>query len=262
MMTKLYLIFSAAVAALFMTLPIPQEPAQAPSAPAQVSAPTTAVTIPPISPGQNPARTLFGSTQNVNNITVAGFYEQRPGEMSQAMQTYRDANSDEDKAKARDEIKVQLAKQYDDLLANQDHQIKELEDRIAKLKDQLSRRRDAKEKMVNLKLEMVLSQADGLGWPDNDHSARFLATISFPQASQIGVMQLQHPPWMIDIVRTGYAKTVGPETNNTEKTGIGLRSISSKPRAILPVAFFVCVRHDAERHRLTLATGKRKRTRK
>jgi hypothetical protein len=92
--------------------------------------------------------------------------------MPKAMQAYRDAKTDDDKAKARDEIKVQLAKQYDDLLANQEHQIKELEDRIAKLKDQLSRRRDAKEKMVNLKLEMVLSQADGLGWPDNDHSAR------------------------------------------------------------------------------------------
>ncbi|MEQ1902549.1 MAG: hypothetical protein ABL888_00020 [Pirellulaceae bacterium] len=166
-MMKLYLIFSAAVAALFMTLPTPQEPLSTPRAPAQASAPAAV-----IAPVQYPSRALFGSTQDSNTIAVAGFYEQRPGEMSKAMQTYRDAKSDEDKATARDEIKVQLAKQYDELLANQEHQIKELEDRIAKLKDQLSRRRDAKEKMVNLKLEMVLSQADGLGWPDNDHSAR------------------------------------------------------------------------------------------
>jgi hypothetical protein len=170
-MMKLYLIFSAAVAALFMTLPTPQEPLPTPTPPGQASAPATVIAPGQYQDyaGQYPMRALLGSTQDV---AVAGFYEQRPGEMPKAMQAYRDAKTDDDKTKARDEIKVQLAKQYDDLLANQEQQIKELEDRIAKLKDQLSRRRDAKEKMVNLKLEMVLSQADGLGWPDNDHSAR------------------------------------------------------------------------------------------
>ncbi len=184
-MTKVYLLFSAAIAALMMALPGPQDPVSnpvSPSPPASAAAPTSddpnySVALPTLStvapyayPGvpQNAAVNLLEST----GLTGAGVYNQHQSEMPRALQLYRDAKNDDEKAKARDEIKVQLATQYDELLSHQDHQIKELEDRIAKLKDQLVRRRDAKEKMVNLKLEMVLSQADGLGWPDNSPTSR------------------------------------------------------------------------------------------
>ena len=50
-------------------------------------------------------------------------------------------------------------------------EIAALAERLDKLRGQLVKRKDAKSRMVELKLEMVLSQADGLGWPD-DGAAR------------------------------------------------------------------------------------------
>ena len=88
--------------------------------------------------------------------------------LSKAIKLYRDAKEGSaEREQARDKVMESLNLVYDENLASQEKQITELESRLVKLRDQLKRRREAKGKMVDLKLELVLSQADGLGWPEN-----------------------------------------------------------------------------------------------
>jgi hypothetical protein len=91
--------------------------------------------------------------------------------VKKAVKQYRDAKPDTaERDNARKLVSDGLGKLYDEYLANQEKQIADLEDRLAKLREQVKKRRDAKDKMVELKLELVLSQADGLGWPDSSDS--------------------------------------------------------------------------------------------
>lgn len=87
----------------------------------------------------------------------------------QAYQAYQAAADDAAKSKASAELKANLEKQYDLFVEGQKKQIEDLEARLAKLREQLDKRRAAKERVVELKLQMVLSQAEGLGFPDNGY---------------------------------------------------------------------------------------------
>ncbi|HMO15930.1 MAG TPA: hypothetical protein PKD64_19485 [Pirellulaceae bacterium] len=86
--------------------------------------------------------------------------------LQSAIKSYREATGEEKSAK-REDVRVELAKQYDEFLGLQQQQIDQLKERIVKLEEQLERRHIAKERMVDLKLEMTLSEAEGLGWPDS-----------------------------------------------------------------------------------------------
>jgi molybdopterin converting factor small subunit len=85
------------------------------------------------------------------------------------MEAYHKAESDEDRNAAKGGLQSELETQYDAFIDQQGKQVEELEERLAKLKEQLQKRREAKSRMVDLKLQMVLSQADGLGWPEPQH---------------------------------------------------------------------------------------------
>ncbi len=85
--------------------------------------------------------------------------------LNKALKAYRNSKADSTERKeAREKVAKGLSEMYDDQLKRQEKQIEELADRLDKLRVQLAKRRDAKARMVDLKLEMVLSQADGLGW--------------------------------------------------------------------------------------------------
>ena len=99
-------------------------------------------------------------------LTIAEFEASRRSPLDIAMEAYRNAESDEDRNAAKSEIQKELDTQYDDFIDQQGKQVDGLESRLAKLNEQLQKRREAKSRMVELKLQMVISQADGLGWPD------------------------------------------------------------------------------------------------
>lgn len=83
-----------------------------------------------------------------------------------AVHELKQAKDDEAKRDVRDKIRQRLSEQYDKMLDQQEKQIDAMEDRLNQLRDQLSRRKEAKSRMVDLKLETIVSRADGLGWPD------------------------------------------------------------------------------------------------
>jgi len=83
------------------------------------------------------------------------------------------ADGSEQRAEMRAEIERWLSNQYDQHLSRHEQQVEELEARVAKLRQQLERRQAAKAKLVELRLELMLSQADGLGWPGDPGDLNF-----------------------------------------------------------------------------------------
>ena len=86
----------------------------------------------------------------------------------EAIRDLKQAKSESEKKEVRESIRKRLSEKYDEILAQQEKQIETLEQRLAELRDQLNRRKDAKPRMVDLKLEMIESRAEGLGWPDSN----------------------------------------------------------------------------------------------
>jgi hypothetical protein len=70
------------------------------------------------------------------------------------------------RAALRMEISDLLTQQYDAHVQQYEQQVAELESRLAKLREHVQKRRDAKSRLVALKLELLLSQAEGMGWPE------------------------------------------------------------------------------------------------
>ncbi len=88
-------------------------------------------------------------------------------EMQTYLRAYQAApEGSEQRVKMRAEIERGLSVQYDRHLSQHVQQVEELEARVAKLRQQLDRRQAAKARLVELRLELMLSQADGLGWPE------------------------------------------------------------------------------------------------
>ncbi len=94
-------------------------------------------------------------------------------EWDDAMKALRDADSESTKADAKNKIEELLTAQYDESLNNYDKYLEELSSKIAEMKTQVEKRRAARDEMVQLKLQMVVSEADGLGWPDDRQGPAF-----------------------------------------------------------------------------------------
>ena len=112
---------------------------------------------------QAPANPL-GTTLVAPTSRVAGFAVSDP--MDSFVKKIRDAKSEDDKQDAIEDARATLEKQYDRYLEGYQKQVDEMEARMQKLRDQLEKRKNAKDRLVDLKLEMLLSKADGLGWPE------------------------------------------------------------------------------------------------
>ncbi len=106
--------------------------------------------------------------------------------MDDATRKLKEAESSEDREQAMDEIRLQLEKQYDEFLAANEKQVEELQERLDKLREQLVRRREAKEKMVDLELERVVNESDGLIWPDRDRGNRNSPVWEYPARAPLG----------------------------------------------------------------------------
>jgi hypothetical protein len=72
-----------------------------------------------------------------------------------------------EKVAARDTIAALLRVQFDSDLSDRKDKIVELEAQIKQLREQLDRRQDSKEKLVQLRLQLIENESDGLGFPSN-----------------------------------------------------------------------------------------------
>lgn len=124
-----------------------------------------------------------------NQVLGARYLKTRsrqPDELTQALDRYKDAESDADREDAAEEIRDELGKQYDQFLADNEKQIEELQARIERLRDQLDRRREAKSKMVDLEFERVINASEGLIWPEGSRRRRARGINVFSQGQNGG----------------------------------------------------------------------------
>ena len=98
-----------------------------------------------------------------------------------ALEEFKEAESETDKADARAKLRELLNGEYDRLMEFEAQELKKLEQRLAELREQLDRRRAAKAKMVDLRLETLVSEAEGFGWP----SQRSRASTLFGRGSRL-----------------------------------------------------------------------------
>lgn len=161
----------------------------------------------------------YNPGQWVSPIELTDVKERRA--FAQAFRMYQSAADDSARSKATAELRTSLAKQYDAFVEGQAKQIAQLEDRLEKLKTQLEKRRGAKERMVELKLQMVLSQAEGLGFPDNGspnqaflfQDSRYFGTVDSAPYGQKPALSPAEPP--SPVLPPGYGPASEPPARVT-----------------------------------------------
>lgn len=146
-----------------------QDPGTEPFSVAEPSPPVASVD--PVLPGPGP---LAPDVLEPSPFGPTSATTRRVGnDLQKALQEFSSAESDDDKSDAKKKVKSELEKQYDAFLERDQARVDQLFDRLKKLEEQLERRKEAKDRLVELKLEMLISQAEGLGWPSDNSGMIF-----------------------------------------------------------------------------------------
>ncbi|UUO06483.1 hypothetical protein M4951_24445 [Blastopirellula sp. J2-11] len=136
---------------VYQPYPAPHAYGQAPTA--NVPPPWQAV---PTEPGQPPISIQAFS---------ATFHPLAEQKKQQAIAKLKQAKTDEEKAKARAELRTVLTEIFTTDMKHRDKQAKEIESRIKKLRDQYEARENAQDEIIDLQLQLLEKQAAGLEFP-------------------------------------------------------------------------------------------------
>lgn len=102
--------------------------------------------------------------------------------MYEALKTMgSDEASLEESTEAREKVTSILSKMFDDDLDNREKQIDALEAQIAELRKQVAKRKSAKERLIDLRIELLVNEMQGLGFPNSWNSPNGSPS-QFPQA--------------------------------------------------------------------------------
>ncbi|MEM8734670.1 MAG: hypothetical protein AAGG44_10635, partial [Planctomycetota bacterium] len=115
--------------------------------------------------------------------TATGYAEIREeqSKVGKALEVLRDEDASQgDRREAKESIVEVLDKQFESDLDSREKQIAELETQIDKLRAQIKKRRAAKERLIDLRVELMINEAEGLGFPSSWNSrGRFPGSSSF-----------------------------------------------------------------------------------
>lgn len=138
-------------------------------------------------------------------------------EWNEALKAFRDADSESAKSEAKNKIEELLTAQYDESLDSYDKYLEELSSKLVEMKKQVEKRRDARDEMVQLKLLMVVSEEEGLGWPDNR------------QGFGLPSLRVQNGPEITEFGRRGGAIFSGPDDPALAPTPSSVPDAPPKP---------------------------------
>lgn len=82
-----------------------------------------------------------------------------------AIEALKNSQSDAEKKKAADIIQEQLKSQFERDLKQREKELATVEDRVRKLREQLDKRKAAQGDIINLRLQTLVNEANGLGFP-------------------------------------------------------------------------------------------------
>ncbi len=106
-------------------------------------------------------------------------------ELQKAIAQLRASETESDREKAEDAMRLALSEDYDASLDKYEEYLEQMEAKIKQLKNQLEKRRQAKMELVDLRLQMLVNEANGLGWPNSRTNG------VFGQNFNVG-----GPPWL------------------------------------------------------------------
>jgi hypothetical protein len=94
-------------------------------------------------------------------------------QIHKAAEEFRDAEGDEAKAKAGENLRGVLEKYFEEDMKNRQEAVGDLEQRLQKLKAQLERRREKKQEIIDLQMKIAKNDAEGLGFYSEPAGAPF-----------------------------------------------------------------------------------------
>ena len=83
-----------------------------------------------------------------------------------AMETLKSGKDEESRNRAKEIIHAALAKQFDHDFARREQELVDLEQRVTMLRRQLEKRKAAKDSIVELRLQTLVNESEGLGFPE------------------------------------------------------------------------------------------------
>jgi hypothetical protein len=93
-------------------------------------------------------------------------------QIQQAVQVYATANADDpNRGDIKQSIEDMLEKQFTLRQQRREREILQIEERVKKLREALDKRADAKSKIIERRINDLLTDAEGLGWGDAGPSA-------------------------------------------------------------------------------------------
>jgi hypothetical protein len=91
--------------------------------------------------------------------------QQQPEKFATVVQQLQAANTDDERAVAREKLRSELVDVFNDDMRYREKQAKEIEERLARLKAQFESRQKAKDQIIDLQMKVLEQEADGLGFP-------------------------------------------------------------------------------------------------
>ncbi len=109
---------------------------------------------------------------NIRYISPRAMYgvatAKQAAELTDAMNQLKKSDlSEEAKTAALEKVSSILSEQFDKDLEQRVKQVEELEKQVQSLKQQIAKRRDAKKRLVDLRIELLKNESEGLGFPSS-----------------------------------------------------------------------------------------------
>ncbi len=108
------------------------------------------------------------------HVAGAGSNEQTSEHRTRvALEKHHSAESDAGRNLAEQELRAALDEQFEQWMRQREEQLADLRSRLDKLTEQTRKRRDAKQQIIDLRVQVLLNEAQGLGFYPEAGSARF-----------------------------------------------------------------------------------------
>ena len=129
-----------------------------------------------------------------------------------AVQSLKTGNDEAARKVSADVIQQQLTTQFESDLKQREKELAEVEQRVKTLREQLDKRKAAQAEIINLRLQTLVNEANGLGFPDEDFRTDDLFEPQVPITPRVDRFES-------DLDRDGsFLTPVNPESNPTRRT--------------------------------------------
>ena len=145
---------------------------------------------PPGAPGA-----IFVTGQPLSPEEIQKLSERRLSLMSAIAKWKSTESSVTDKKEARDSIANYLNEEFERDQKNRKNQIQQLEEQVAKLRKQVEKRADAQSKIIELRMQLLENDSEGLAFPDGFHDLQNPNISAHPGAFTMGTNIPFIPPY-------------------------------------------------------------------